>query len=99
MATKKKLTKPRKSLRSLERYPRCKAAGLQVCYRDKDGLYITHEDIAKLFAEKGDSFSTKFNTMFGVQTCAAEGLYPHDVEAVLEHMVSGRRTGTQAFWD
>jgi hypothetical protein len=99
MATKKKLAKSKKCLPSPERYPRCKAFGLQVRYRDKGWAYITHEDIAKMFTEKGDSFSTKFNTMFGVQTCAVEGLYPHDVEAVLERMVSGRITGTQAFWD
>lgn len=41
----------------------------------------------------------KFNELFGSQTCIPEGLYPWDVEAVLERMMSGALTGTQLMPD
>ena len=37
--------------------------------------------------------------LFGCQTMSGNGAYPHDVEAVLERMMSGELTGTQKFWD
>lgn len=41
----------------------------------------------------------KFNEYFGMQTCYEKGLYPWDVEPVLERMMSGKLTGTQLYWD
>jgi hypothetical protein len=41
----------------------------------------------------------KFSKLYGVQTCSGVGPYAHDVEAVLERMMSGTLTGTQLFWD
>lgn len=41
----------------------------------------------------------KFGELFGVQTMASNGMYPWDVEAVLERMISGTLTGTQYYWD
>ena len=41
----------------------------------------------------------KFSEYFGVQTCYQGGLYPWDVEDVLERMMSGKLTGTQLIMD
>jgi hypothetical protein len=41
----------------------------------------------------------KFSEYFGMQTCHEGGLYPWDVEPVLERMMSGKLTGTQLYWD
>jgi len=41
----------------------------------------------------------KFSEYFGMQTCYEKGLYPWDVEPVLERMMSGKLTGTQLYWD
>ncbi len=41
----------------------------------------------------------KFSEYFGMQTCHEGGLYPWDVESVLERMMSGKLTGTQLYWD
>lgn len=41
----------------------------------------------------------KFSEYFGIQTCHQDGLYPWDVESVLERMMSGKLTGTQLVMD
>ena len=42
----------------------------------------------------------EFAKLFGTgQTCGGNGAYLWDVEAVLERMESGKRTGSQLFWD
>jgi hypothetical protein len=41
----------------------------------------------------------KFSEYFGMQTCHEGGLYPWDVEPVLERLMSGKLTGTQLYWD
>ena len=105
MATKKTKSKskhPAKAKKpspSPERYPRCKAFGLKVCYLEDSWPFIPHAYIEKMRADKGAKFSARFHELYGVQTCHEEGLYPHDVEAVLERMESGRCTGSQALWD
>ena len=73
-------------------------------------MSIGEEPIAHVMAEelnealdRAELSVTEFNELFGVQTCplinGQHGLYPWDVEAVLERMISGKLTGTQAFWD
>jgi hypothetical protein len=97
MATKKH----KKKSRSPEKdpYPCCTAAGLSV-QRSKGGCaYISRADMQKMYADKGDAFSKRFCALYGVQTAAVEGPYPHDVEAVLYRMRTGRKTGTQLFFD
>jgi hypothetical protein len=60
---------------------------------------VASELRAKLGAEK----AAEFHELFGVQTCpfvdGQPGLFAWDAEAVLERMASGKRTGTQLFWD
>ena len=105
MATKKTKSKsktPEKAKKPSplpEPYPRCKALGLKVCYLEDGWPFVPHVYIEKLHTDKGAKFSAKFNELYGMQTAAAEGLYPYDVESVLERMESGRLTGSQAFWD
>lgn len=59
---------------------------------------------AELEAKLGPEKTTVFRELFGVQTRPyfegrGAALYPWDVEAVLERMESGKRTGTQLIWD
>lgn len=41
----------------------------------------------------------EFNDLFGIQTCSIDGMYQHDVEAVLQRMYSNKLTGSQLIWD
>jgi hypothetical protein len=75
------------------------------------GIPIQHtEHFNGIFSEDIDAALAKhnmdrneFSRLFGIQTIGViderGALYPHDVEAVLERMMSGRKTGTQALWD
>ena len=60
--------------------------------------HIKHADLAEGL-KNGGLDRQVFSNYFGVQTCSEHGLYPHDVEAVLERMINKRLTGTQLFWD
>jgi len=64
--------------------------------------HVRQADIEAALGRAGMS-RKDFGDLFGVQTGAiVDGemvLYPWDVEAVLERMISGRRTGTQLWWD
>lgn len=75
-------------------YPRCRALGLRV----RNG-YVPFSDLSRIARKKGKQWSDRFDRLFGVQTVCADGMYAWDVEAVLERMASGRRTGTQLLWD
>lgn len=78
------------------RYPRLGQLGIPVSYEPV--ACVKHEDLqAGLTRSKLDR--KKFSELFGVQTCPIGGFYPWDVEAVLERMLSGRKTGTQLWWD
>jgi hypothetical protein len=57
--------------------------------------HVKWDDIRKAL---GDQYG-RFQDLFGIQTCLAEGPYASDVEAVLERMVSGKLIGTQLFMD
>ena len=70
--------------------------GVPIFY-DSGIEYVTLADLSKALKTKGRR--SKFHKLFGVQTCPESGLYPWDVEAVLERMASGRLQGSQKFWD
>lgn len=82
-------------------YKRCTQLGIPV-HSDGHVAYVWPDDIEAALAEHGMDYE-RFNERFGVQTCplidGRQALYPWDVEAVLEYMISGRRTGTQLCWD
>lgn len=82
-------------------YPRLKKLG--VTFHDRG---ILCSELDEKLKEAGMD-TEQFNELFGVQTCPVieidgeecHGVYPWDAEAVLERMISGKRTGTQLFWD
>jgi hypothetical protein len=76
------------------RYPRIRELGLLV-YADP----IDHIKWKELFSKLKIDEQELFNKYFGRQTCCESGPYAHDVEAVLERMLSGKLTGTQEYWD
>jgi hypothetical protein len=77
-------------------YPRITQIGLAV-YEEPCAHVKWEEMDAALAAHRLDR--KRFGELFGVQTVCAHGPYSWDVEAVLERMMSGRRTGTQILWD
>jgi len=73
---------------------------------DQLGIVITESpiehiefDILDKALNKNGINRDKFSELFGIQTCYDKGLYPWDVEPVLERMMSGKLTGTQLHWD
>jgi hypothetical protein len=78
-------------------YPRIQALGLTIHQTEHGASYIDREELR--VALKTPQANEVFGEWFGIQTCIMEGLYPHDVEAVLERMASGELTGTQLHWD
>jgi hypothetical protein len=88
---------------SKSEYPRCNELKIPVHHRDEEAkvAHVFAEDVKKALKTRANY--AKFNKLFGCQTCPIIGdqyaLYPWDVEAVLERMLSGRLTGTQRLWD
>jgi len=68
-------------------------------YPGGETLYVAFEDLKKSLAAHGPKASERFHELFGCQTMCDLGPYPHDVEAVLEVLTSGQRTGTQLWLD
>jgi hypothetical protein len=81
-------------------YTRLNQLGITVY--DQPIPHVKPDELRAALAKVGLSEST-FNEYFGAQTmllCEGVGCpYPYDVEAVLEKMMSGKRTGTQLLWD
>ena len=79
-------------------YPKVYDIGLQV-YEDGGCQFIPRAETAnnKFLAKKKNR--ELFGNLFGIQTCHVKGMYPWDVEAVLELMINGKRIGSQAVWD
>ena len=77
-------------------YPRIKALGIPV-FQDRNVEYVSFNSLKKALKDKG--ITRKFHKLFGIQTCYELGLYPWDVEAVLEKMASGELIGSQLNWD
>jgi len=82
-------------------FPRIHEYGLEVWeYKDGRGIpFVPRKQLSDMLKKQGSAFSDRFHKLFGVQTMSVYGPYPHDTEAVLERMVSGKRTGTQLVWD
>jgi hypothetical protein len=82
-------------------YPRLKELGIPVNDGSVGGpeLYLALEGLDKKTGKKIGSHVKQFSKLFGCQTMSGVGPYAHDVEAVLERMLSGKLTGTQLFWD
>lgn len=78
-------------------YPRLTELGIQVCCELQGPPYVRRDTLH--IALKTKAARGKFAELFGTQTCPAGGYYPWDVEAVLERMMSGKLTGSQAIWD
>lgn len=86
-----------------ELYPRVASFGLPVrVYRSGSPHFIPRGELQKALRkheETNPGFTHKFHELFGIQTMCIYGSYPRDVEAVLERLISGRRTGTQLVFD
>lgn len=77
-------------------YPRIDSIGLVV--HEEPVAHVKRLELKDALVRAGID-PPMFYDLFGVQTCYIEGPYPWDVESVLERLISGRRTGTQAVWD
>jgi len=80
------------------KYPRLKQLEIPVHETSHGYKYVKWEDINRQIKEAGLD-GQRFGDLFGCQTQIMEGAYPYDVEAVLERMMSGKLTGTQAVMD
>jgi len=77
-------------------YPRIAALGLVV--HTEDGCaYVKRADLIEALRKKG--WLKRYSELYGVQTQSVHGPYPHDCEAVLERLATGKRVGTQLLWD
>lgn len=80
-------------------YPRLEELGVEVIYdrrKGPPGVNWIHLQLA--LAEAGLSIED-FSRIYGIQTAGGNGMYPWDVEAVLEKMMSGKLQGSQLVWD
>jgi len=78
-----------------KRYPQIYKLGCVVTEGPMD--YVERKPLAK--ALKAKKIEKRFSELFGIQTQLMEGLYAHDVEAVLVRMFKGKLTGSQLIWD
>jgi hypothetical protein len=93
----------KKLKKELKQYKRIKELGIEISHDetcDVSGVTIKNLHSA---LKKNKLDSELFSKLFGVQTCPVvngkSAMYPWDVEAVLERMMSGKLTGTQLLWD
>ena len=87
----------------IEHYPRCYELSIPVWTPKKTTLNFVprralHERLDEIDKDH-PGFHEAYGQFFGVQTTGQGGPYAHDVEAVLERLVSGNLTGTQLIWD
>ena len=80
-------------------YPRLEELGVGIIPGDDDSPPGVNWLELQLAMSRADLSIQKFCDYYGVQTCGANGMYPWDVESVLERMVSGKKTGSQLVWD
>jgi len=80
-------------------FPRLEELGVEIVETEKESYPgVNWVQLQLALANAGLSIEL-FGKLYGVQTAGANGMYPWDVEAVLERMMSGRKTGTQLHWD
>ena len=83
----------------ISEYPRLEELGIEIVETDKDSYPgVNWVQLQLALANAGLSIE-EFGELYGVQTAGPNGMYPWDVEAVLERMISGKLTGTQRDWD
>jgi len=82
----------------IEDYPRLKQLGVPLVRSNGMPDGVDNQALNNALEKAGLSVA-KFGDLFGCQTCGPNGMYPWDVEAVLERMMSGKKTGTQLHWD
>lgn len=87
------MVKPRPDM-----YPRLAELGVQLNASLSGPLGVDNDSLNAALIKRGLS-RKKFSALFGCQTCGPNGMYPHDVEDVLERMLSGKLTGTQLMMD
>ena len=82
-------------------YPRLKELGIPIIDGSVRGtdLKLALKGLDEKIGKKTGTSGRQFSKFYGVQTCSGVGSYAHDVEAVLERMLSGNLTGTQLHWD
>jgi hypothetical protein len=76
-------------------YKRIDESGLEVHNNGMD--YVKREDLKKLLKKRG--WTRLFGKYYGIQTSCMLGPYAHDVEAVLERIISGELKGSQLMMD
>ena len=85
-------------MKNKEPYPRLSQLKIPIREINEGPPGINGLELDAALNRAGLSIET-FSKLFGCQTCGSNGMYPHDVEAVLERMMSGKLTGTQLLWD
>jgi len=101
----KKPAKPKfRHIKKSKHYPRLAQIGCPITVVTTDGGYqhwvVNRKAFGAAMLRNRDILDeAKFNYLFGCQTVSEYGAYPHDIEAVLERMLSGRLTGTQLIPD
>lgn len=77
-------------------YPRCAQLGL-VVKSTPSFDYVERKHLASVLRKK--RIVRKYAKFFGIQTQYLDGPFAHDVEPVLERILSGKLTGTQLYYD
>lgn len=80
-------------------YKFCDKLGLTIHAHPQDGrvLFIPFKELRDKLNEA--NIAETFSELFGVQTITDLGPYPWDVEATLELIFTGHKTGSQLLWD
>lgn len=98
--SKRSSAQPRRRKQRPPEYPRCAELFIPVARHPAGGFaYTPRRMLIHALEARGETFSTAFSRLFGHQTQCDLGPYAWDVEAVLERMVTSRRTGSQLLWD
>lgn len=79
-------------------YPRIFQLGVEISFDNGAPAGVNHDKLHEALVKHGLD-TRQFSELFGIQTCGPNGAYPWDVEAVLERMMSGKKTGTQLIFD
>ena len=86
----------------MSNYPNCDKLNIPILTQNGKTYFVKRKDL-DAGLKKANLDAEKFSKLFGSQTCpvidSKPCLYPWDVEAVLERMISGKLTGSQKDWD
>jgi hypothetical protein len=90
--------KTKKKVKKEYEFPRLTELGIPIHNTNPGFPGVNNEELDNALKNANLSVA-QFSKLFGCQTFGNNGLYPWDVEAVLERMMSGRLIGTQLNWD